>query len=235
MTLAALKIRPGHEGIYKVTFDNADIAANLKIDSVVVMESNDRDALVVNFVASESRIIKVSFKQAGLLGNTFFSNEAVYDNDNNQDIQSPFFKMELDRTSNTVKGILTSARYGKATFTGNLLKSNISVYNQLNTKGLDIAQLLGNHRVKVGYYNMNLVIDKRSDDTSVYEAALVDDNALISFSKVSFDSDKGILSLVDSRNERKLTLGVTKVYDLAIFKGQFLIAPQAKVLEVESN
>lgn len=71
MTLAALKIRPGHEGVYAIAFDNAEVNKDLKIDSVVVMESNDRDALVVSFVASNSRVIKVAFKQAGLLGNVF--------------------------------------------------------------------------------------------------------------------------------------------------------------------
>ncbi|MGZ3806594.1 MAG: hypothetical protein ACXVCE_00810, partial [Bacteriovorax sp.] len=104
VTLASLKLRPGYEGIYHITFDNAEAAKDLRIDNVVVMESNDRDALVVDFVASESRIVQVSFKQAGLLGNTFFSNEDVYNNENNQDIQSPFFKMELDRETKSVKG-----------------------------------------------------------------------------------------------------------------------------------
>ncbi|MDD4975344.1 MAG: hypothetical protein PHY93_13375 [Bacteriovorax sp.] len=235
MTVAALKLRPGHEGIYKVTFDNAEVAKNLRIDNVIVMESNDRDALVVNFVASDSRIIKVSFKQAGLLGNTFFSNEDVYNNDNNQEIQSPFFKMELDRETKTVKGIFSSARYGKSTFSGKLDKSNISVYGQANVEGLELAQLIGKFKVKVGSYEMNLVIGKRTDDRSIYEASLVNNNALITFSKVSLDSAKGILSLVDSNNERKLTLGVVDISNSPLFKGQFLNAPQAKILDVESK
>lgn len=236
MTLAALKLRPGHEGVYKVTFDNAEVAKNLRIDSVIVMESNDRDALVVNFVASESRVIKVSFKQAGLLGNTFFSNEAVYNNENNQDIQSPFFKMELDRETKTVKGFFASARYGKATFTGTLAQSNITVYGQANVEGLALEQLLGSHSVKVGNYNMTLNIIKRNQDQkTVYEGSLVNNNALLTFSKVSLDSAKGIISLVDSKNERKLTLGVTDISNTPVFKGQFLNAPQAKILDVESK
>jgi hypothetical protein len=235
VTLAALKLRPGHEGVYKVTFDNAEVANNLRIDSVVVMESNDRDALVVNFVASDSRIIKVSFKQAGLLGNTFFSNEDVYNNDDNQDIQSPYFKMELDRVTMSVKGVLTSARYGKSTFSGKLEKSNITVFGQANVEGLELSQLLGKHKVKVGNYDMTLSIGKRTDDNSVYEGSLVSENALITFSKVSLDSSRGILSLVDSKNERKLTLGVVGFSNSPIFKGQFLNAPQAKILDVESK
>ena len=236
MTLAALKLRPGHEGVYKVTFDNAEVAKNLRIDSVIVMESNDRDALVVNFVASESRVIKVSFKQAGLLGNTFFSNEAVYNNENNQDIQSPFFKMELDRETKTVKGFFASARYGKATFTGTLAQSNITVYGQANVEGLALEQLLGSHSVKVGNYTMTLNIIKRNQDQkTVYEGSLVNNNALLTFSKVSLDSAKGIISLVDSKNERKLTLGVTDISNTPVFKGQFLNAPQAKILDVESK
>nr|BDT29333.1 hypothetical protein BHI3_27990 [Bacteriovorax sp. HI3] len=235
MTLAAMKLRPGHEGVYKVTFDNAEMAKNLRIDNVIVMESNDRDALVVNFVASQSRIIKVSFKQAGLLGNTFFSNEDVYNNDNNQEIQSPFFKMELDRETKTVKGYFATARYGKSTFTGTLAQSNISVYGQANVEGLSIDQLVGKHAVNVGGYDMTLVIGKRADDRSTYEGALVNQNALISFSKVSLDSSKGIISLVDSKNERKLTLGVTDISNSPVFKGQFLNAAQAKILNVQSK
>jgi len=236
MTLAAMKLRPGHEGVYTISFDNEEANKELKIDSVVVMESNDRDALVVNFVASNSRVIKVSFKQAGLLGNTFFSNEDVYNNDNNPQIQSPYFKMQLDRETKTVSGYFSSARYGKATFSGKLVKSNISVYSQDNVEGVTIEQLVGRHAVKVGNYDMTLTIGKRADDRTVYEAALVSDNALISFSKVSIDSSKGIVSLVDSNNQRKLTLGVVDVSAaMPMFVGQFLNATQAKILEVTSK
>lgn len=236
MTLAALKLRPGHEGVYAVTFDDATAAKNLRIDNVIVMESNDRDALVVNFVASQSRVIKVSFKQAGLLGSTFFSNESVYNNDNNQDIQSPFFKMELDRETKTVKGYFASARYGKATFTGKLQQSNIAVYGQSNVEGLALEQLVGKHSVKVGSYDMTLNIFKRNEEqTSIYEGSLVNNNALLTFSKVTIDSAKGIVSLVDSKNERKLTLGVIEFANSPVFKGQFLNAPQAKILDVVSK
>ncbi len=236
MTIASLKLRPGHEGVYKVTFDDATVAKNLRIDNVIVMESNDRDALVVNFVASESRIIKVSFKQSGLLGNTFFSNESVYNNDNNQDIQSPFFKMELDRATGTVKGFFASARYGKATFKGTLSQSNITVYGQDNVEGVSLEQLVGKHSVKVGNYDMTLNIIKRNEDSKTsFEGSLVNNNALLTFSKVSIDSAKGIVSLVDSKNERKLTLGVTDISNSPVFKGQFLNAPQAKILDVQSK
>jgi hypothetical protein len=236
MTLAAMKLRPGHEGVYAIAFDNAEVNKDLKIDNVVVMESNDRDALVVNFVASNSRVIKVAFKQAGLLGNTFFSNEEVYNNENNPQIQSPYFKMELDRETKTVKGVFASARYGKSSFSGKLVKSNLSVYSQDNVEGVTLEQLVGKHSVKVGNYDMTLSIGKRAEDRSVYEGALVSDNALISFSKVSIDSAKGVVSLVDSNNQRKLTLGVIDVSNATpVLAGQLLIAPQAKILEVTSK
>ena len=235
MTLASIKLRPGHEGIYSITFDNAETNKDLKIDSIAIMESSDRDALVVNFVSSQARIIKVSFNEAGLLGNTFFSNADVYNNDNNPEIQSPFFKMVLDRDTQTIKGIFSSARYGKSAFTGKLVKSNLSVYEQANVPALDLSQLVGKYKVKVGNYDMTLVIGKRADDRTLYEASLVDDNALITFSKVSLDSDKGVLSLVDSNNTRKLTLGVVDFSNQILLKGQFLNAPLAKILDVISN
>lgn len=235
MTLAALKVRPGHEGVYKVTFDDAATAQNLRIDSVVIMESNDRDALVVNFVASDSRVIKVSFKQAGLLGNTFFSNEDVYNTPNNQEIQAPFFKLTLDRETKTIKGIFSSARFGKSTFSGTLLKSNIQVFEQGNVEGLEMSQLEGKFKVQVGKYDMTLNITKRTDDRTLYEASLVSENALITFSKVTLDKSKGIVSMIDSNNERKLTLGVVDISNSPVFKGQFLNSPQAKIFAVESK
>lgn len=235
MTLAALKLRPGHEGVYTIAFDNAEVNKDLKINNVVVMESNDRDALVVSFVASNSRVIKVAFKQAGLLGNVFFSNEDIYNNDNNPQIQSPYFKMELDRQTKTVKGYFSTARYGKSTFSGKLVKSNLSVYSQGNIEGVTLEQLVGKHAVKVGNYDMTLTIGKRTDDRSIYEASLVNDNALMSFSKVSI-SDKGIVSLVDSNNQRKLTLGVIDNSSATpTLAGQFLNATQATILEVVSK
>ncbi|MGZ3807995.1 MAG: hypothetical protein ACXVCE_07915, partial [Bacteriovorax sp.] len=109
------------------------------------------------------------------------------------------------------------------------------VFGQENVKGVDLSQLAGKHTVRVGNYDMTLTISKRSDDRSIYEAALVNDNALITFSKVSMDSSTGILSLVDSNNERKMTLGITDISNSPVFKGQFLNAPQAKIFDVESR
>jgi hypothetical protein len=83
---------------------------------------------------------------------------------------------------------------------------------------------------------MTLNIIKRNEDSKTsFEGSLVNNNALLTFSKVSIDSAKGIVSLVDSKNERKLTLGVTDISILPVFKGQFLNAPQAKILDVQSK
>ena len=235
MTVAATHLRPGHEGVYSIQFDDKNVTDNLKIDRVVVMEANDRDSLIVNFVSSDSRVIKVAFTQAGLLGNTFFSNIDVYNNDNNQEIQSPVFKMELDRTTGSIKGFLGSARYGKSNFTGTLIKSNLSVFSETTVANLTLEQLVGSYNVTVGSYEMTLTIGKRTADKTIYEAALVNDNALITFSKVTLDSAKGILSIVDSKNERKLTLAVTGVTDGVTLKGQLLNAPQAKIFDVVSK
>ena len=235
MTVAAIHLRPGHEGIYAVKFDDQTVTNNLKIDRVVVMEANDRDSLIVNFVSSDSRIIKVSFTQAGLLGNTFFSNIDVYNNDNNQEIQSPVFKMELDRATGAIKGFLGSARYGKSSFSGTLIKSNVSVFTETTIPDLTLDQVVGSFNVTVGSFDMVLTIGKRTADKTIYEAALVNDNALISFSKVTLDSAKGILSIVDSKNERKLTLAVTGITNGVTLKGQLLNAPQAKIFDVQSK
>lgn len=232
MTIASIKLRPGHEGIYSIVFDDIEASKELGIDSVVVMESNDRDALVISLVARDSRLVKISFKQSGLLGDTFFSNEDVYNN--NQEIQLPYFKMKLDRTNNTVQGLFSTSRFGKLTFKGKLNKSNLSVFDQKNITGFNLSDLVGRYKVKVGNYEMTLVFSKRADERGVYEGALLNDNALISFSKVTLDSLKGIISLVDTNNERKLTLGVINNSNSPIFKGQFLVINQAKILDVDS-
>ncbi|MBP9680351.1 MAG: hypothetical protein KBD76_03010 [Bacteriovorax sp.] len=233
LTDMELKIRPGHEGIFSIVFDNPEMAKTLKIDTLVVIESNSKDSLVVNFVASNSRLVKMSFTGAIILGDTISSNLDVYNN--GQDTANPFFKFELDRQTNTIKGTFSTARYGVMNFSGTLMKSNLSVYDELSVKGLRLDQLTGSFKVKVGSFQMQLIIRKRTDDRSVTEAALFNDNAMISFSKVTLNSEKGVLSLVDINNERKLSLAVLDMQDGPLFKGQFINAPQAKILEVLSN
>jgi hypothetical protein len=231
MTMKSLKLRPGHEGIYEVKFTSPE-TNDLKIDRVVIMESNDRDALVVSFVASQSRLIKFSFTGSGVLGNRFFSNEDVYNDQ--ADLSLPFFKLDLDRKTKTIKGVFSTARFGEMSFTGNMLDSNMSVYDQKNVSGLIMDQLLGKYIVKVGEYDMTLVLKKRSDERTLVEAALYNDDAMISFSKVSLDSERGILSIVDTKNQRKLTLGITEFKGHARLKGQLLNAAMSKVMSVES-
>jgi hypothetical protein len=234
MTLASLKLRPGHEGLYTVTFDDAELSKNLKINHLAIMESNDRDALVVNFISSQSRIVNFSFKGAGVLGNRFFSNQDVYNSDR-LDIAAPFFKFDLNRETKTIKGVFSSVRYGQLTFSGHLIESNITVYSQANVKTLSLEQLVGQHKVRVGTYDMTLVIKKRTAERVMFEGHLLNDNAMISFSKVSLDQTTGIISLVDWKNERKLTLGVVDAAGTLILKGQYLNSPQGTVLEIESR
>jgi hypothetical protein len=233
LTVKSIKMRPGHEGIYSLKFDDADAASELRIDRVVVMESNNRDSLVVNFVASKSNIVTISFDSAGILGNTIFSNQDVYNN--NQNSANPFFKLELNRETNTIKGIYSTARFGELSFSGKLMVSNLSVFSENTVKGLNVNSLIGTYNVKVGSASMKLIIKKRTDDRALLEAALFNDNAMISFSKVSLNSEKGILSLVDYKNELKLTLGVLDINGLVGFKGQFLNSAISKVFDVESK
>ena len=232
LTVKTLKTRPGHEGIYAVTFEDQDAARELKIDRVVVMESNNRDALVVNFVASKSSIMTISFDAAGILGNTLFSNQDVYNN--NQNSANPYFKMELNRETNTIKGVYSTARFGELSFSGKLLVSNVSVFNETTTKGLELKNLVGSYDVKVGSTQMKLIIKKRTEERATFEAALFNDNAMISFSKVSLNSEKGVLSLVDYNNEKKITLAVLKDGESVKLSGQFLNAVQSKVFDVKS-
>jgi hypothetical protein len=233
VTVKASQIRPGHEGIYAISFDNVEAAKALNIDKVVVMEGNAKDSLVVNFVASQSRIVKISFTSAAMLGDTIFSNMDTYND--TQDTSNPYFKFTLNRELKTIKGVFVTARHGELTFQGTMVSSNSSVYALSTVKDLKLGQLLGSHKVKVGNYDMTLVIKRRALERSVVEAALYNDNAMISFSKVSLNADKGVLSIVDYSNERKLTLAVVSIKEGVVFSGQFLNAAQSKVLEVTSK
>lgn len=234
VTVKAGDVRPGHEGIYSIFFDNAEAAKILNIDRVVVMEGNGRDSLVVSFVASKSRIVKVTFTAAAMLGDTIFSNMDTYND--GQDTSNSYFKFVLNRETKTIKGVFSSARHGELSFSGSMLSSNSSVYALNTVKDLNLEQLMGSFKVKVGNYDMKLVIKKRAEDRSVVEAALFSNNAMITFSKVTLNSKKGVLSLVDYNNERKLTLAIVDLTtEGPVFQGQFLNAAQSKVLEVTSK
>jgi len=233
MTVKTLKLNPGYEGVYSVEFEDSEMAEKFKIDSVVIMNSGERDALVVNFVSSKLRTTRFSFKAAGILGNKIFSNQDVYEN--RPDISAPYFNIVLDRETKTVKGTLSSVRLGKSIFKGDLVQSNATVFTQGNVQGLTLEQLVGSYKVTVGNYPMTLKIAKRTAERTVYEASLVNSNALIVFSKVELDSTTGVLSLVDWKNERKLTLGVTDFNESATtFSGFFFNGPLALALEISS-
>lgn len=233
MTMRALKNRPGHEGVYEVKFANPEVAERLKLDRVVIMESNDRDALVVNFVSTKSRIVRFSFKGSGLLGDQFFSNEDTYHND--PDFASPFFKFRLDRKTKTITGIFATARLGKTELTGRLLESNLSVYSAASRKGLKADQLLGEYNVVVGGHTMTLVLRKRTEDRTNIEGALFNQNAMIGFSKVNLDSERGVLTMVDINNEKKLTLAVSEVEGKLVLNGQFMMSATAQILPVSTK
>lgn len=233
MTTKALQERPGHEGVYEVKFDNPEVASRLKLDRMVIMESNDRDALVVNFVSTQSRLVRFSFKGAGLLGDQFFSNEDVYHND--PDFGSPFFRFRLDRKNKTVQGTFSTARLGKTIMTGRQLESNLPVYQQDNLKGVSLSKLVGEYKLTVGGYDMTLILKKRDEDRSLLEGALYNPNAMVAFTKISLNSEKGILTLVDLNNEKKLTLGLSGSTEKLKMKGQFMLSPQARVMAVSSK
>lgn len=229
LTLKYVNKNPGLEGIYKISFNDNSLNKVLKIDSVVIMESNDRDALVVNFVGSNTRLVRMSFKQSGILGTTVFSNEDVYHNSESYDISLPFFKFELNNETKEINGYLSSARYGKSYFSGRQEYSNASVYALGSSTELSLEKIEGLYNVKVGAKSMKLRIDKRADVRTLYQAALVSENAIITFSKVKLDNERGILSLVDSKNERKLTLTVKELSNGKIkFEGDFINSPLGK-------
>lgn len=233
MTQKIVAIFPAHEGIYEITFDDPALGQKLRMDRITVLESNYRDGLVATFSYSKSSLARFAFKSAGILGNTVYSSDDVYND--RLDFSAPFFKFNLDRDSGEITGVFNSARYGKATFSGKRVTSNQSVYSLSSVSGLELKDLLGKYTVKVNGYELTLVLRTRSDDKTIVEGALLNENVLISFSKVKLDSAKGILSLVDSKNERKLTLAITESSSVGVaFQGLFFNAPQGKAQSISS-
>ena len=233
MTEKMVAIFPAHEGIYQIQFDNPELGAKLRMDRITVLESNYRDGLVVTFSNSKPNLSRLSFKSAGILGSQVYSSDDVYND--RIDFGAPYFKFILDKATAEISGVFSSARFGKATFKGRRMVSNAAVYNLSTVAGAKIEDLLGQYKVKVGAYELTLVLRTRSDEDKSIEGALLNDNALISFSKVRLDAEKGILSLVDSKNERKLSLALTEMSSTGIaFKGIFFNAPQGTSQEVGS-
>lgn len=233
MTAKIVAIFPAHEGIYEIAFDDSELGKKLRMDRITILESNYREGLVATFSYSKSNMARFTFKGAGILGSTVYSSDDVYHD--RLDFGAPFFKFLLEKESGEITGVFNSARYGKATFTGKRIKSNHSVYSLSSVTGLELGDLLGKYQVKVGDYELTLVLRTRSEDDTIVEGALLNDNVLISFSKVRLDSTKGILGLVDSKNERKLTLAVTESSSAGFaLQGLFFNAPQGKAQEIST-
>lgn len=233
MTEKMVALSPAHEGLFAIEFDDATIESQIRMDRIAVMESNYRDGLVVNFSYSKSNIVRFSFKSSGILGSQIYSSDDAYND--RLDFSAPYFKFKLDKTTGDISGFFSSARFGKATFTGRRLMGVQSVYRTENVQGLELKSLLGRTKVKVGNYEMTLVLRTRADDKTLVEGSLVNENALISFSKVRLDSKKGVLHLVDSKNERKLTLAINAVDGAGLMvSGLMINAAQGTFLTVES-
>ena len=179
------------------------------------------------------RATKFSFKGAGLLGNTAFSNEKVYI-DNNE-LSSPGFQFSFDFDSKEIRGSFYSKRFGSVDFMGTQKVSNAFLYEVENDSDenriASVSELEGIHKVSLGAYQMNLRIEQ-TDDAA--EVTLINNNALIVFSNVTFSKENGVLKAIDWKMEKVLELKVTKFGDEIILKGQFTNSPLAKVLSVNS-
>lgn len=230
MTIKNLEFVVGFEGVYEIELQDVAAAKTLKVDNVVVSLSNATNGLLVNFVSSKLRATKFSFKGAGLLGSTAFSNERVYVNSN--ELVAPGFKFDIDFDSKTVSGSFYSKRFGDVKFVGKQVTSNALFYEQTADVAVALDDVVGTYKVNVGSYNMTLKVEK--NEKGEYEAALLNDNALIVFNTVSYNSKFNVLKALDWKLERVLELKVSKVNDEVVITGQFTNSRTAKVLDVNN-
>ena len=229
MTVKNLEFSVGFEGVYEIKLLDDAASKTLKVDNLVVTSSDESNGLVVNFVSTKYRSTKFSFKGAGLLGSTAFSNEKVYVSSN--ELVSPGFKFDVDFDSATVKGSFFSKRFGAVEFIGVQKVSNASLYEEAPLQVLALENVIGTYPVKVGNYSMTLKVEKTDEGT---EVALVNNNALIVFSKVSYNAKFGVLKALDWQLEKVLELKVDLVNDEVKFEGQFTNSAAAKVLPVNN-
>ena len=233
LTIKNISFKRGFEGLYEIKLLDPAASKTLKVDNLVVSSSDVNNGLIVNFVSSQLRATKFSFKGAGLLGNTAFSNEKVYI-DNNE-LSSPGFQFSFDFDSKEIRGSFYSKRFGSVDFMGTQKVSNAFLYEVENDSDenriASVSELEGIHKVSLGAYQMNLRIEQ-TDDAA--EVTLINNNALIVFSNVTFSKENGVLKAIDWKMEKVLELKVTKFGDEIILKGQFTNSPLAKVLSVNS-
>lgn len=232
MTTKAIALNPKHEGIYSISFIDADINARIKINTIAVMKSNSAEGLVITLNDSRARLEKFVFNQAGILGNTLFSNEDVYTNQ--LDFSGTSIRFTLDHATGSIKGIFNSERFGAAEFVGQQISGTHNVLNNGESSDLKLKDLLGSYKVKVAGIGLNLVVRKRSAVTSKIEGALYNNNVLISFSRVTFYAARGTLEMVDSQNKRKLTLNVVSGPKGLEFSGVLFNVIMSKMMPVSS-
>ncbi len=229
LTIQNLRFVVGFEGVYEIKLLNEQAQQTLKIDNVVISSSDAANGLLVNFVSSQFRATKMAFKGAGLLGNQAFSNEKVFINSN--EIAAPGFKFDIDFENKELKGSFFSKRFGAVEFVGKQKVSNARFYNDISTDSVALENVVGNYPVKVGNFNMTLKIERNGEQT---ELALINNNALIVFSNVTFNKEFNVVKGLDWQLSRMLELKLNMVNDELVISGQFTNSATAKVLEVSN-
>jgi hypothetical protein len=230
LTVKNMKNIVGFEGVYEIELKDEMAAKILKVDHLVIVVADDRNGLVVNFTSSKLRSTKFSFKGAGLLGNTAFSNDKVYINSN--ELVSPGFKFDMDFSSGTVSGTFFSKRFGAVEFVGKQKINNSMLYSTPSDSALELKDVVGVYPLKVGKYSMILKISMNEKGET--EASLVNNNALIVFSKLRFNSEFNVLKALDWQLKNVLEVKMNMVNDVLDISGQFTNSNTAKVLDVQN-
>lgn len=229
MTIKNLSFVIGFEGVYEIELLDTAAQQTLKIDNLVISSSDDKNGLLVNFVSSQYIATKFSFKGAGLLGTTAFSNEKVYVNSN--ELVSPGFKFDINFDAKTLKGSFYSKRFGPVEFVGKQKVSNAALYEEAPLQVVAEAATIGTYPVKVGNYAMTLKIERGQDGL---ELSLINDNALLIFPKATYNSKFGVIKALDWKLEKVLELKVEQVNGELKFSGLFTNGPAAKVFNVKN-
>ena len=230
LTVKNLAFVRGFEGVYNIELLDPKADDTLKIDRVVVTLSNEKNGLIVNFASSRLKVTKFSFKGAGLLGNTAFSNQKVYVSSN--ELVAPGFKFNFNFETFEVEGTFYSNRFGNVKFKGTQLSSNSILFQDQADSAVGLDELVGEYRVSVGPYYMTLKIGK--NEHGDVTATLINDNALIVFNNVTFNKEYNVFKALDWKLEKVLQLKVSKSTGAIELFGQYLNSKTSRVYEVKN-
>ena len=192
---------PAHEGLYNVEIHGASKGIDaLGFDRITILDSSSSKNLVISLINTRLKVIVHTFSQAEILGNTITGLSLPSGE------MSTKFRLNLNRQTGEVDGMLESTRHGVTEFSGTQLVSTRSVFTGTPSQEVTVKDILGTMTGELGGVKGKLTI--KSFKENVYSATFTSMNGsiLINF-QGKFYAKKGVLSFT-SADKIKLTMSL---------------------------